>query len=114
MSFYFSDMLSNHQLSVAVSANCGLKDLGAQAFYQNLKRRWNWGVMAGHFASRSSQTLSGPTEITINDQLVPALMTAEFRQRTFYDQAMLTTAYPFSTTRRVQANTGYTHIDFGW
>jgi hypothetical protein len=44
---FFSDMLGNRNLGVAVLAQGGLRDIGGQFVYQNLENRWNWGVGAG-------------------------------------------------------------------
>ncbi len=42
-SAYFSDMLGDRQLGVALQASGTVKDIGAQVFYLNQQDRWNWG-----------------------------------------------------------------------
>ena len=48
---FFSDMLGDRNLGVAVDANGTLKDLGAQFVYQNLENRMNWGVGGGRISN---------------------------------------------------------------
>ena len=46
-SAFFSDMLGDRRLGVAVQAQGTFKDIGGQFLYQNLNSRWNWGVFGG-------------------------------------------------------------------
>jgi Tol biopolymer transport system component len=103
---FFSDMLGNRLLGVAVQAQGTVKDLGGQFIYQNLERRWNWGVAGGRtpylsirsFGSRNPQT--GWTEFV------------QERYRIFETQTMGLASYPFSTTRRVDLTAGLTRYGF--
>ena len=42
-SVFFSDMLGNQMIGVAVQASGQLRDIGGQFLYLNSARRWNWG-----------------------------------------------------------------------
>ena len=97
---FFSDMLGNRRMGVAISAQGTFKDIGGQLFYQDLGNRYNWGVgggripyqlLAGGFRSRED----GFTEFVVQ------------RQRIFLDSFNGIVAYPFSTTRRVEAGAGF-------
>jgi len=94
-SAYFSDMLGNRRLGVAVQAQGTFKDLGGQFFYQNLADRWNWGVSGGRipllYVGAFGQLLPGGQQ-----QIVLQ------RQRIFLDSFAGTVAYPFTATRRVE------------
>lgn len=101
---YFSDMLGNHTVGVGLSANGGIKDVGAQAFYANRSHRWTWGGVAGHIPYLdvfSTLNQSGDT-----------LIVREFRDRVFLDRASLFTAYPFSSTQRFEFSGGFTRYSF--
>src|SRR5690606_20812187 len=43
----WADQLSDQRLGGVVQINGTFKDFGGQAFYQNRKRRWNWGASGG-------------------------------------------------------------------
>ena len=94
-SAYFSDMLGNRRLGVAVQAQGTVKDLGGQFFYQNLANRWNWGVSGGriplmYVAGYRNFLGGGAQEIVLQ------------RQRIFLDSFAGTIAYPFTSTRRIE------------
>ncbi len=46
MSAYFSDMLGDRGLGIAVAAGGTVADFGAQIVYGNRRHRWNWAVAA--------------------------------------------------------------------
>jgi len=94
-SAFFSDMLGNRRLGVAMQANGSFKDIGGQALYQNMSSRWNWGVYGGRvpyqFVTGSRQLLQGNfQEIQLQ------------RYRVFYDSFEGVVSYPFTNTRRVE------------
>src|SRR5690606_13563960 len=107
---YFSDMLSNHQLGVALQAQGQVKDIGGQVFYANTKRRWNWAAIAGHIPY-----LSGYAGVYVDRRgNLPVQVVEQLLLRTYYDQATLQAAYPFSQTRRFEMSGGYTHIGYDY
>jgi Tol biopolymer transport system component len=104
VSFYFSDMLGDNQIGAVVQANGGVQDIGGMVQYLNLERRWNWGGVAAHIPylqGRQIVTQEG-NQIVLNQLL----------ERVFVDQAQLLMQYPFSQTRRFEAQGGYTRYGF--
>lgn len=107
VSFLFGDQLSDRQIGASIQANGQVQDIGGQVVYQNLKRRWNYGAALQHIPyinGAFSQQSQGPNGEFVQDVYV---------QRIFVDQAQLTTAYPFSTTRRVEFSAGETRLGYG-
>ena len=104
-SAFFSDMLGNRSLGVMVQAQGSFKDVGGQAFYVNQAKRLNWGVNGGRIPflygfEGLSRNAGGGLDVN------------RILQRIYLTQANLMTAYPFSTTRRVEANVGVQRISF--
>ncbi len=104
-SAFFSDMLGNRWLGVAIQAQGTFKDIGGQFFYQDLKNRWNWGVSGGRIPFLLQGVQGGFTQ---DGSRVLEII----RQRIFIDNLNTTVAYPFSTTRRVEASVGFTRYSF--
>ncbi len=102
---FFSDMLGDRSLGVAVQAQGTFKDLGGQFLYQNMKRRWNWGVSGGRIPY---QLLWASFERTPNDTFAYRAL----RERIFIDSATGMLAYPFSTTQRIESRFGLTRYSF--
>ena len=101
---FFSDMLGDRNLGVAIQAQGTFKDIGGQFFYQNMKRRWNWGVGGG----RIPYQLIRPSIEQDNGQTYYT----NLRERVFIDSANGMLAYPFSTTRRIEGSVGFTRYSF--
>ena len=102
---FFSDMLGDRTLGVAFQAQGTVKDVGGQFFYQNMKRRWNWGFSGGRIPY---QLLWASYERTPNG--LPAYRA--LRERIFIDQASGMLSYPFSTTQRIESRLGITRYSF--
>ncbi len=103
-SAYFSDMLGDRILGVALSAQGTLKDIGGQVFYLNQKKRWNWGYAGGRIPYQYQ--LYGFGQAELDGVTYPSLDLT--RYRIFLDSATGLLAYPFSMTRRVEAKIGFT------
>jgi len=97
-SVFFSDMLGNQMIGVAVQASGQLRDIGGQFLYINSARRWNWGVNV----SRTPYVYGGYTS-TGDEYLI---------QHIAVDNASFILQYPFSHTRRLEFSTGYTHYGY--
>jgi hypothetical protein len=100
VSFLFGDQLSNKQIGVGIQANGQVQDIGGQVVYQNLEHRWNYGAglehipyLFGYFAEMETGT-------------------ALVFQRIFVDQASVMTAYPFSSTRRIEFSASSTRLGY--
>lgn len=103
--FYFSDMLGNHNLTVSALANGTFKDIGGQVTYLNQKHRLNYGFYGAHIPiiygfGSSFGSLEGQTVIN------------QVFQRLYIDQVGGYTAYPLSTTRRIEASAGFVRYGF--
>jgi len=105
---FFSDMLGNHQLAVALQAQGQLQDIGGQASYMNRGNRLNWGAMAGRIpfrtggAQQRTDTLDGE-EVRAVDFI---------RAWTILNRGAVMAEYPFSRTNRIEADLGVTLLTF--
>lgn len=109
---FFSDMLGNRNLGIAVQANGGVKDIGGQVVYQDMARRWNWGLAAGHIPYLIAFTGVSTERIPVDGGSAPVTVVSQLRQRVFVDRGMGMVTYPFSSTRRLEANLGLTRYSF--
>src|SRR5260221_11325939 len=105
VSFLFGDQLSDRQIGVAVQANGTVQDIGAQVQYANLRNRWNWGAVVQHIPYQYGYygNVATGNGVFTQDLVI---------QRIFYDQAGLSTAYPFSSTRRIEFSAAATRIGY--
>jgi Tol biopolymer transport system component len=106
VSFYFSDMLGDNQIAAVVQANGTLRDVGAQAQYMNMSRRWNWGAIAGHVPYLTGFTYFDGDRFTGTGDLNQVL------ERIYVQQIAGVTQYPFTQTRRFEAQLGLTRYAF--
>jgi len=107
-SAYFSDMLGDRWMGVALSAQGTLKDIGGQVFYLNQKNRWNWGYALGR--TPYQYLYWGYPQVEYKGGTYLAQATT--RYRIFLDSATGLLAYPFSMTRRIEANLGVARYSF--
>jgi hypothetical protein len=105
VSGYFSDMLGNHNLGVAVQANGTLKDIGGQAQYLNSEHRLNYGATIGHIPYLTGYRSVEPG----NDGTFEY---NEVIERIFIDQAEVGARYGISTTQRIELSAGFTRYSF--
>ena len=105
VSFLFGDQLSDRQIGVAVQANGTVQDIGGQIQYANLKRRWNWGASLEHIPYQYGYYRNGVSQSGLFQQDLVL-------QRVFLDQAQVSTAYPFSSTRRIEFGAGATRVGY--
>jgi Tol biopolymer transport system component len=105
VSFLFGDQLSDRQIGLGVQANGTVQDIGAQLIYQNLKHRWNYGASVQHIpyltGFLSYQNVGGGF---FQQNL--------YLQRIFIDEAGFSTAYPFSSTKRIEFSLSATRLGF--
>jgi hypothetical protein len=105
--FFWSDMLGNHQLATSVGANGGLKDIGGEVFYADLGSRTNWGARAGHIPYRA---ISARIRQPVPGE--PVLFFDLVTDRAFFDRASFLVDRPFSLTRRIESEIGFTRVSF--
>jgi hypothetical protein len=111
-SLYFTDMLGNRNLALAVNATGTLKDVGGEAMYSNVGHRFVWALDAAHTPYASGFATVRPVAITVGGQQTTADLIEQFTQRIFEDRASVITQYPFSVTRRAELEVGYTRLGF--
>ena len=99
-SAFFSDMLGNQVLAVAVQAQGTFKDIGGQVQYADLGDRWNWGVSGGRIPYQMLYQTFDQGDGTTPPSL------SQIRQRVFATSVGGSLAYPFSTTRRLEGGLG--------
>jgi Omp85 superfamily domain len=105
VSFLFGDQLSDRQIGVGVQANGTVQDIGAQIIFQNLKHRWNYGASVQHVPYLTGYYTGGPLGDGFYEQDLVL-------QRIFIDEAGFSAAYPFSSTRRIEASLSATRLGF--
>ncbi|HSJ08029.1 MAG TPA: basic secretory protein-like protein [Longimicrobiales bacterium] len=106
VSFFFSDMLGDNQIGAVVQANGSFRDIGGQAQYVNMARRWNWGGVVGHIPY-----LRGYQQF-VGDPFTGTGYLQQRLQRIYVQQAAGLLQYPFSQTRRVEGQAGFTRYAF--
>ena len=97
-SAYFSDMLGDRVLGIAVMAQGTFKDIGGQVFYTDLSDRWNWGVGAGRIPYQMGWYDFGSDD---NGSYY-----ALNRFRIFTTSVNGQVAYPFSSSQRFEVSLG--------
>jgi Tol biopolymer transport system component len=105
VSFLFGDQLSDRQIGLGIQANGTVQDIGAQLIYQNLKKRWNYGASVQHIPYLTGFYNIVPLQSGFFQQDL-------YLQRIFIDEAGINTAYPFSTTKRIEFSLSGTRLGF--
>ncbi|MGE3510618.1 MAG: peptidase S9 [Vicinamibacterales bacterium] len=114
LSFQFSDMLGNHTLTAAVNlsqgigGNFALSNTAAQAAYFNQTHRWNWGIVGGQVPYVSGGFQSGVATVDGERALIDQTIVLRQTQRS----ASGLVAYPFSRSRRVEFQGGFSQLAF--
>jgi hypothetical protein len=105
VSFLFGDQLSDRQIGLGIQANGSVQDIGGQLIYQNLKSRWNYGATLQHipYLTGFVNYVSLPNNLFQQDL---------YLQRIFIDEAGFNTAYPFSSTKRIEFSLSGTRLGF--
>ena len=122
-SAYFSDMLGNRIVGVALQAQGTFKDIGGALFYADLGDRWNWTAGISHFPYQFiQQGISQDFQLDENGNpvedddgnLIPISDPYLIRRRTrlFQTSAQGQIAYPFSMTRRLEMSLGLTRYAY--
>jgi hypothetical protein len=108
-SAFFSDMLGDRRLGVAVQASGTVKDIGAQVAYLNSSKRWNWGYSVSRIPYQYQYYGWTRVDDGAGGTLDALALT---RYRIFSDNAMGMVSYPLSMTRRLEANIGFSRYSF--
>jgi hypothetical protein len=99
-SAYFTDVLGDHTLGVALLASGQLRDMGGQLLYLNTSRRWNWGASVErtpYLFGYGAYTGAGVDYTLAHLAVTGASGIAQ---------------YPFSATRRLEVSAGYSHYGY--
>ncbi len=110
ISFFWTDMLGNHNLFLVTQAQIdgSFKDLAAQLGYFNATRRWNWGASIQQMPYISSQYAAGSG--TLNG--TPVYLEQELRYRQLNREIAGIVAYPFNRAQRLEFSLGLQNISF--
>jgi hypothetical protein len=109
-SFFFSDMLGNHNLAAMVQAQGRVEDIGGMVYYTNQERRLNWGAAVEHVPL----TTAGIR--LFEDQLPtghPVIVEQLEVYRETHSRATVFGYYPFSRNLRFTLGTSLRRIGFG-
>ena len=113
VSLSFTDLLSDHEISLHVQLAGSVRDLGGQFAYFNRYRRLGWGLAVSRDAFRQQSVGREIRTVTLRDGTeVEALVTDRIIDRTYVDRPRLLGAYPLSRNVRFEAAAGYTRIAF--
>ena len=99
VSFLFSDMLGDRQVGAVLQAQGGIEDIGGQAVYIDASDRWNWGAGITHIPYLTAYGSRTVTASTVEDRII--------RQHFYVSEVGAFTQYPFSMTRRFEADLSY-------
>ncbi len=104
-SLIFSDMLGNHTVSMVFQAQGGFSDISLLTAYQNLKRRFNWGILAGQVPYVYGN---------FGYEMTPDGFYLEntYLYKQINRQVAALATYPFSRAKRIELNAGYRHVSF--
>lgn len=115
-SAFFSDMLGNKIVGVALAAQGTVKDIGGSLVYADLGDRWNWAAGASHVPYQYLlQGYGQDSEIDPETgQPVPTSdpYIVQRRYRIFQTSASGQVSYPFSMTRRIEGGLGFTRYAY--
>lgn len=112
--FIFSDILGNHQLYTGARLNGEIYDFGGTVAYLNKKNRFYWGGSLSHTPYRFGGIgYNGTEELQIGEnQTFTAQEYLVRTQRLFEDKASVFFQLPFSTTKRFEMGSAFTHYGF--
>ncbi|HUF46378.1 MAG TPA: hypothetical protein VMM93_01120 [Vicinamibacterales bacterium] len=102
ISALFSDMLGDRVMMLTVQASGSLADVGGQVAYLNRRHRWNWAAVVEQMPYRIGyiDARSEPDPVTGH------LAVTEVTLRQTSRGTSLVTAYPFSTSTRLEFSAG--------
>jgi hypothetical protein len=116
VSALFSDVLGEHLVGVSFqggSSTGGFGTLfGGEALYLNRQRRINWGGSLTHIPYVAAFTRVYEDNVTIDGEIVPALVYEQLRETTLVDEVAALALYPLTRTRRFETSIGYQHLGY--
>ena len=110
LALYYSDMLGNYVLGVALQANGTFQDIGGEVFYLNRKSRWNWGVDLSHTPYASTYQDVETVPVQVGNKIYAGTGIATVTEHVFVDEARAVLYYPLSITQRWEFDGGLTRL----
>jgi Tol biopolymer transport system component len=110
VALFWSDMLNDRSLVTALQLQTdgGFTDVGALVGYQNIRRRWQWGVAAQQVPYTLSQVATGVGNLGAT----PVIVNQQYTFRQINRELTGILAYPFDRAKRLEFSAGYTHVSF--
>jgi hypothetical protein len=115
LSFVWSDMLGNHNLTTAVQTDTSFggfsdiaKNTAGMVSYVNRTRRWNWGTAVQQVPYLSGGLSSGIGLVNGTPALIEETTIVRQTNRALSGVA----AYPFNRARRVEITGGFQRVSF--
>lgn len=112
VSAYFTDILGQHNVGFTLAGGgtgtgSFADQIGGEAFYLNQQHRFNWGTEVTHipYVAVSAGYSRGP--VNVNGRTILADIYQELREIQTIDDVSGVAQYPFSSTRRIEAQGGY-------
>ena len=99
-SAYFSDLLGNHFLGVALQATGTVRDIGGQLLYINSERRWTWGLSVERSPYVYAYTAASQTSL---DYVLA---------HTAVSGAQAMTSYARTPSTRIEMSAGYQYYSY--
>jgi hypothetical protein len=113
-SAYFTDVLGDHSLGVALQASGTLRDLGGQLLYVDASRRWTWGAALERIPYVLGYTTISDTTVSRGNGGASAATAVDYvLAHLAVSGATALTQFARSTTQRVELSAGYSRYDYG-
>jgi hypothetical protein len=110
VSALFTDLLGERNVGAVLQAQGSARDIGGQVVYQNVARRWQWGVGAGRIPYLSGFVTN--EAVADSSGAIVAVRNRQILQHVFSSQLSGSVQYPFSTTRRFELNAMATRLSY--
>ncbi len=112
-SFYFEDMLGNHQLYTMLQVSDDYREIGGDVRYWNLTTPFTLGGNVAHIPQSSTRVSTETSTVPTDGEEQELVTHTVATRRLFTDSGSVFGAYPFSRNRRIEGTTGYTRVAFG-
>lgn len=112
-SAYFTDILGDHSLGVALQANGSMRDVGGQVMYIDASRRWTWGAALERIPYVLGYTAISDTSISTRGGRMQGTAVDYVLAHIAVSGASLLTQFARSATQRLELQAGYSRYDYG-
>ncbi len=112
-SAFFTDVLGDHSLGVALQASGTMRDIGGQLLYIDESRRWTWGAAVERIPYVYGYTAFSDTTIPLrNGGAAPGTAVDYVLAHIAVSGGSLLTQFARSSTQRVELQAGYSRYDY--